>query len=445
MQYSTATQSRQARAEDVAVANAEAWDALVQRLPAPISLEDSASAGGALVRRRKVKCATDLLRMALAYACCDYPLRLLGIWCVAQGLGDLSPNALRKRLRGCKRWLGMLIGALLQARRLLWPSASPLRVRIQDATRVVAPGSRGTECRVHLCLDVGQGRIDGVEVTDAHGGETLIRFAAQPGEIRLADRGYAHPRGLGAVLKDGGQVVVRINWQNLPLEEEDGRRFDVAAWLREIQRSPASAWERSVWLPTPAGRFPVRVIACPLPAEKAEAARRRARQAAHKKKHTVDERTLLAAGFVLLVTNLPASTCSPWQVLALYRLRWQVELLFKRLKGWLALDGLRAQDPELAQTYLLAKLLGALLMEEMTGQVYAGVPADWDLPERPSSLGWLTVIFRGILCDLIRGVLTPAMLKEALPKLQRFLSDGPRKRRSQMAEVCVLLHALSVC
>jgi hypothetical protein len=445
MQCSTASQSRQAEAEGVSLADVETWDELVNALPIPVTLEVSARVAGALLRRREVKCAADLLRMVLAYACCDYSLRLLGIWCAARGLGNLSHNALRKRLKHCNRWLGMLIMALLQARRLQLPQGSALRVRLQDATRVVGPGSQRAEWRVHLCLDVAQARMDGIEVTDVHGGETLVRFAVQPGEIRLGDRGYAHPRGLGEILAGGGQLVVRINWQNLPMQEEDGRRFDIATWLREIQQTPAGASERSVWLPTPKGRFAVRMVACPLPAEKAEEARRRARQAARKKKHNVDERTLLAAGFVLLVTNLPIGSWSTQQVLALYRLRWQVEILFKRLKSLLVLDGLRAQDPELAQTYLLAKLLGALMLEEMTGQAYAHVRADWDIQARPASLWRMTSIWQDVLRNLIRGSLTQAMIKEALPRLHRFLSDGPRKRRSQWAQAQALLHALSGC
>lgn len=200
-----------------------------------------------------------------------------------------------------------------------------------------------------------------------------------------------------------------------------------------------------VWLDAPQGRFALRLVACPLPPEKAEKARRRARQNAEKKKHQVDERTLLAAGFVLLVSNLPLSACSTQQVLALYRLRWQVELLFKRLKSLLVLDGLRAQDPELVQTYLLGKLLGALLLEKVLGQLHTGVPADWDLEARPLSHWRLSAICWPILQTLIRGNLTLAMLLHAMPRLHRFLSDGPRKRRSQLAEAQALLHALSSC
>ena len=51
------------------------------------------------------------------------------------------------------------------------------------------------------------------------------------------------------------------------------------------------------------------------------------------------------------------------QLGALYRLRWQIELLFKRLKSLLHLDRLPAKDPALARAWLHAHLLIALLVE----------------------------------------------------------------------------------
>ncbi len=445
MQCSTATESCQAEAKAVPFADIDRWERLVERIPISVALDVSARTTRALLRRREVKCAADLLRLVLVYACCDMSLRALGIWCTVQGLGNLSPTALRKRLKHCNRWLGTLIVAILQARQLQLPKRDGLHVRIQDATVITRPGSKGAEWRVHLSLDVQQARIDGIEVTDAHGGETLARFAVQPGEVRLADRGYAHIRGLEAVLADGGRIVVRINWQNLPLQEEDGRRFDIAKWLRKIERASVREQERLVRLPTPQGSFAVRLVACALPSDKAEEARRRARKAARKKKHNIDERTLLAAGFVLLLTNLPADRWSASEVLALYRLRWQVEVLIKRLKSILMLDGLHAQDPELAQTYLLGKLLGALLLEEMTGEACTCAPADWDVQTQPINLWRMMVICKDALEDLIRGRVTLAMIIQALPRLLRYLSDGPRKRRSQLATAQSLLHALSSC
>jgi hypothetical protein len=340
----------------------------------------------------------------------------------------------------------VLLAALLRVAPRSGASWPAVRLRLIDATVISRPGSQGTDWRVHLSLDLGSGCLAGIEVTDAHGGETLARFPVQEGEIRVSDRGYAFASGLGPVLQACGLVVVRINWQNLPLEDDSGQRLDVVGWLQQTFAPGATMpQEQALWLPTPEGRFPVRLIACPLSPGRAEEARRRARKAARKKKHTVDARTLLAAGFVLVLTNLPVETWPAPQVLELYRLRWQIEMRIKCLKSVLILDGLRAQKPDLAQAYLLGKLLGALLVERLSQQVRTAQPDWWTDTERPINHWRLTCLGWQALAEIIRGPITWSLVLSALTRLRRFLCDEPRKRIPQWLKAQKLLHDLSSC
>jgi Transposase DDE domain len=315
-----------------------------------------------------------------------------------------------------------------------------------DATTVSRPGSQGTDWRIHLSLDLGNLCIDGLEVTDAHGGETLARLPSRPDDIRVADRGYAFVRSLAPDLVAGAGLVVRMNWQNLPLEDEHGERLEVIAQLRRLFANPVSdPQETYVWLTTPQGHYRLRLIAAPLPQEAADRARQRAYQAAKKKGRTPDQRTLFAAGFVLLLTNLPLHAWPAPRIFSLYRIRWQVELLFKRFKQLLNLDGLRAQDPRLAQTYLLGKLLGAILLDELILASTACVPDWFSSLERPVSPWRLTAYWYEQLRSLVRGPISLTQSLDSLPRLQRFLCDSPRKRPQQLAHARVLLANLSVC
>src|SRR5438094_1907872 len=65
----------------------------------------------------------------------------------------------------------------------------------------------------------------------------------------------------------------------------------------------------------------------------------------------------------------PRSTLFPYTTLfrSLYRVRWQIELAFKRLKSILRLDRLPAKSPGLAQAWIAAHLLIALLVEDTAG------------------------------------------------------------------------------
>jgi len=402
------------------------WEHLLQMLPP--DLEATARQTGAFQRPRQIRSAGDLLRLVLMYALSDPSLRLLGAWACLQELGYLSDVAVLKRLRHTVVWLAQLVGQLLQQRCRALRQLPHVRVRIQDATTISRPGSTGTDWRVHLGLTLWPLGVDGVEITDAHGGECLTRLEAQPDEIRVADRGYAFVASLAPLLATAVALVVRIHWQNLTLENAAGQRVDLIAWLHTVH----TVTERSVWLPTPLGRFALRLIAVPLPAPAARRARARLRKFSQKKGRTPSPDNLFAAGFLLLVTNLPIAAWPCQQVLWLYRLRWQIELAIKRFKSLLHLDQLRAQDPQLVQAFLLGKLLAILLMDQLTDQVTLQQP-DWfvDL-ERPVSMWRLTQLVWASVIQGVYGQFNPQRVLRLLPWLRRYFCDSPRARPQQL-------------
>jgi hypothetical protein len=414
----------------------EDWQQLVRHVP--VDLEASARESRALLRQREVRSGKDLLRMALAYALCDWSLRVVAAWACLQGWANLSATALMYRLRGARPWLGSLVAALVITNRCEL-AGCPVRVRLIDASVVNGPGSKGTDWRVHLSLDLGQGRIDEVEVTDSRGAETLIRHAVQAGDILVVDRGYAHANGMGRVLAQGGRLIVRISIHNMRLYDERGVKLDLLEWLRGAPDT--GAVERQVWIKADDGVFSARLMAKRLNQEAAEAARRRLRRQASKNGRTPDKRSLEAAGFITVVSNLE-EMWAPGQVLALYRLRWQVETAFKRLKGVLDLDHLRAQDPDLAQSYLLSKLLGALMVDRMSHG--PAVSIDWfESVERPVSPWRWLVLWSEALRRAVQGEMSLARLFTALPKLQRYLCDSPRRRKQHYALARRLMQLLA--
>ena len=416
------------------------WDQFSRGLG--VDLEQLAYETKALQRKRKVRSAQDLLRIVLAYALWDWSLQAVGAWATVLGLGSLSGVAIRQRLRRSRTWLSRLLGSWLSS------ASQPLagrsvRLRLIDASVITRPGSTGTDWRIHISFDVGALRLDEIEITDAQGGETLARHTAAPGEIEVGDRGYAHRAGLGSVLARAAQLVVRINGHNLPMETAAGERIDLRHWLQDV---PAAHQQqtRPVWITTPQGRFELRLIARRLPPAAAAAAARRSAKASRKKGHTPSATSRLMAHWVALVTNLPSADWSPTEVLAVYRIRWQVELLIKRCKSLLHLDHLRAQDPDMAQVYLLGKALGVLLLHDGLRQQTQDL-ADWfDDTRRPvSPWRWLAFWFEH-LRSVIRGVITLSMIQAALPQLDRYLRDAPRKRRQQLASTRHWLRALNL-
>jgi hypothetical protein len=304
---------------------------LLRRLPAAFDLEASARESGALVRRRGVKSAGNLLRLALGYGACGLSLRGAAAWAEVAGVAALSDVALLNRLRGAAGWLGGIVGALLTERlSARAASAEGYRLRLVDATTLSHPGSRRTNWRLHLCCRLGtRPQIEQMQLSDGHGGESLRRFAVAPGDIEIGDRGYAKAADLAAVKEAGGDFIVRIGWGSVGLRRPDGTPFDLFAALDRLPEHGIAEAAVALTLDRAGMQLlPVRLVMLRLSEAAAERNRRQARRKSRKQGKTIQQKTLRAAGFVLLVTSLPPERFPAADVLALYRLRWQIELVF---------------------------------------------------------------------------------------------------------------------
>jgi hypothetical protein len=342
------------------------WPFFLSLLPA--DWETLAHTTGAFQRKRGVPDASAFLRLIFAYAYCGLSLRLTVFWAALKGIADLSEVALLKRLRRARPWLGQLLAAKLAQNARLpgrWPPG--LRIRLVDATSASRPGSTGTDWRVHLGFQLATLTVDQVELTSAQGGETFKRLPGQAQEITIGDRGYSQRQGIAALAAQGSWVIVRLNWNTVPLQHPDGRPFDLFAALDSLPAAEAGEWAVHTapaedGTPAVAGRW----VAVRKSPAATEAARRKVRQEARRKGKTPTARSLEAAAYVVVFTTVPGTVLAGPEILELYRFRWQIELAFKRMKSLLELDTLPAKDPELCQTFLLTKLLAALLVDELT-------------------------------------------------------------------------------
>jgi hypothetical protein len=355
----------------------EQWESLLATLPRGFDLEKTLRESGALVRRREIRSAEVLLRLLLVYSLCGLSLRSTAAWAQAHGVAEVSDVALLKRLRKAAPWVGQLLGAELAERAGQTPRPMAYRLRLVDATTASAPGSKGTDYRVHLGFDLASFQVDRIEVTGAQGGESYSRLEIGPGDLILADRGYCHRAGLAAVRQAGADFLVRINWQNLPLQDSQQQRLDLVDLLEQVRGPEAMEFEVTTVADKRRGlaALPVRLIAARKPEQAVQAELRRIHRESSRKGRKADPRTLRAAAYFFVLTSVSSQELSAQQALDLYRLRWQIEMTFKRIKGLLHLGELPVKDPQLAHGYLCAKLLAALMLEDLTKDFLAFSPS----------------------------------------------------------------------
>lgn len=292
----------------------------------------------------------------------------------------MSDVALLKRLRGCPDWLGSLAGGLLARRVDLAPVAgvSPvagLKLRVVDGSVIGAPG-RGRNVRLQAVYDVETQRFTQLDATPVTTAESLERVAAGPGEIVVADRGYPKAGGLHHLVDAGSDYLVRVGRRSLTLRNADGTAFDLAAAFDESDRNGSCDLNVLVIDKGRSNRDPLatRLVLIRKPPEAAARARRTALRESQRGRHRNDPVSLRAAEHLMLVTSLSCARASPRQLGAVYRLRWQIELAFKRLKSLLHLDRLPAKDEGLARTWILAHMIVALMIEDLVPEFRAFPP-----------------------------------------------------------------------
>ena len=224
-----------------------------------------------------------------------------------------------------------LVGALgREALAAAAPQASRGRlIRIIDATTVPKAGraaKRGNKLwRIHSAFDLPRERFGHFELTDQHGGETLDRIPVVKGEIRIGDRCYLQPDRIANVLEQDADVLIRAGWRNARWLDAEGAPVDLLAEFRKA--SDCGLIDRPIFIGCKSGKpLALRLVAVKKSGQAAEAARRVARRQARKQGHQISKGTLAAAEWVILVTSLAPEAFTTADVLALYRLRWRIDI-----------------------------------------------------------------------------------------------------------------------
>jgi hypothetical protein len=240
-------------------------------------------------------------------------------------------------------------------------------------------------------------------------------------------------------VKRGAALIVRLNPFSVVLRDAIGEPLSLREALKRQHIETIRTLE--VVLQSSDGQDEVRgwVQAYRLNAEQAGRARQLCRK--RHKTGTPKADTLYLAGWVLVFTTLAPSVLSAQTIMALYRLRWQVELAIKRWKSVLDVDALRAKARSpLAEVWLHGKLLYAVLLER---RMRRKLGDSWGRLDQERVLTWWRVW--GMLKDEVAPMVTGALFwkDEAWAACLNVLAERPRRRRLQQLPpeaVAVLYH-----
>jgi Transposase DDE domain len=338
----------------------EQWPSIIGHVSSLMDLDASARNHGALERRRGVRNAADLLHLCLLYGPGNLSLRAVAGHATEAGIADLCDVSLLDRLRNAGAFLADVLDHALADRRGEPACEGRVGLTLVDGSTVSRPGSAGSDWRLHARYETATGRFTDLVITEARTAEALCHVMVRAGDVVVQDRGYARVGNFVHARAQGADFLTRIGWRSVRLFDPAGEGFDLLAALPDGDETVA---EHQVRIGHARDGIPARLIIARKPPEAIERQHARLHRKASRSGQKTDPRTLRTAGFMMLLTSLPAERASAAEVVRLYRMRWQVELAFKRLKSLGGFAALRARDPRLARSWLLAHLIAAVLIE----------------------------------------------------------------------------------
>jgi len=347
------------------------FEELLRRLPPDLDLDNLARETGAIERKRVLADGAVLLRLSLARGPGGMSLSETAAWATALGFAEMSDPGVKYRLDKAVEFPEAVMNRQLAAKSagasVRWAGRI---LRACDGTCIRERGSQSTDWRVHAVYDLGRGGFSHLELSDKHGAEAIDRGAPIPGEIRIGDRNFARTASLHRFRQQSAKqadFIVRVGWNAFNLRWPDGSDFDLITHLGTL---PADTVPHEVMVQARLGpldpALPLRLIIQRKTPEATEATRKKLQAEASRKQKTLDPRSLLAAEYIIVATSLPIEGYPAEEVLAVYRLRWLIELAFKRLKSLLHIDAIPTRTERASRSWLYSHLITALLCDDVS-------------------------------------------------------------------------------
>jgi hypothetical protein len=233
-------------------------------------------------------------------------------------------------------------------------------------------GGAGSAANIKVLLryELITGRLEPLKVLEgkrSDQGQALgLAQRLQREELQINDKGFFDAKAWQAAHQAGAYLLMPLPhsitlWtQAEPAAPEQA--LDLAGTLAASSENRVE-WD-AVLLGNPGKHRagPVRLVAFRLSPESAARQRAGLRESMRTQGRTPSAKALQLAGWLLLVTTAPAAKLPSALMAYLYRMRWQIELIFRQAKSVLRLDKTESENPARIQCEIWARLLCAVLL-----------------------------------------------------------------------------------
>ena len=331
----------------------------------PQGYEEACWKTNAMQRRRGIQDEAALLTLCLYYA---YDKSLVDTKIYAKSFLSLaiSDVGFMKRFAGCNAWIQWINQRMIEERFSAFEIPEKLkekRIKAIDASNIVSKGAVKQTWRLHYAFDLFTMSSSEYHITQETVGETLENFELQPNDLVLADRVYATITGIEHCRKARADFVMRLRNKAFNLYNQDGSVIHLTEDI--LKNVGTECQDFTVYYMTKNKELqPIRLCVVRKSDEEISAEQEKIRRTECRKQLEISDDTKFSHQYFFVVTSLD-ETFSSQEIMELYRLRWQVEMVFKRFKSIIGMGSMPTKTAASSETWLNCKMLIALLIEKM--------------------------------------------------------------------------------
>ncbi|MDR2869065.1 MAG: transposase [Deferribacteraceae bacterium] len=330
----------------------------------PLGYEQACFNTQAIQRKRGITDPNSLMLLSLIHLIHGCSLLEISTIGKLSGLADISDVAFMKRFESCNDWFKWIISKLLAEGCTSYAKPTwlePYRVLCIDASDVCEKGRSGRLYRLHYAIDLFKMESVQYTITEQSVGESLFNYKVSPKDLIIGDRAYGYIKGMRYCLDNQGNFILRLRNKAFKLYDAQGNSINLLEHLRKLDVT--EYLDLAVFVSDGNGeKISLRICAKRKSREDNATTQKRLNRQDVRKQKPLSPETREINEYIILATALP-QTVLAGQVVELYRIRWQIENYFKRLKSIMDFGELPKRRPKSAMAWLNGKLMVALLME----------------------------------------------------------------------------------
>lgn len=253
-------------------------------------------------------------------------------------------------------------------------------ISLSDKLESIWPGLGGTNAaaatKIQVMFSIIERRFKKIELfaatsNDSKYTQNIVQIL-QSMELVVFDLGFYCIRAFKDIMDKGAFFISRIKANSIlytPSARIAGKFEKVD--LAEILRKSNGVVDKRLYIGgSSKNRIEVRLVAIRLPEDVVNERRRKAHKKAKSIGRTVSKHENEMLAWNVMITNTPEDMLSAETICEIYRIRWQIENIFKSWKGCFEIDEVGEAGKEYLECLLYGKLIVITLMTTLYSQAY---------------------------------------------------------------------------